>query len=145
MMQKVEFSFFTLPDSGAFCTHAPSRLSEIFALLYPFHRNVYPPLVVTILTVGPILYLLIAAHARMREKHTKSRKASFTSFHDLIYIREMYGGNKRRVHRQQQQQRRHRQVKLKSTGNEKTKKTTTDGLLTRCIWFSCHVFLRQCW
>jgi hypothetical protein len=155
MMEKVEFSFFTLPDSGCFLTHAPSRLTEIFALLYPFHANVYPPLAITIVTTGPILYLLIATHARMREKQTKSKKASLTSFHDLIYIREMYGG-KRMVgmrrnptsKRLEHQQRKHLRVKkqnnIKLTEDEKMKITTTDGLLSRCVWFTCHVFLRQC-
>jgi len=32
----VEFSFITLADSGAFVTHAPSRLNEALALLRPF-------------------------------------------------------------------------------------------------------------
>jgi hypothetical protein len=160
MMEKVEFSFFTLPDSGCFLTHAPSRLSEFFALLYPFHANVYPPLAITIVTTGPILYLLIAAHAKMREKQTKSKKASLTSFHDIIYIREMYGGkkmvgittSKRRnnpmTKRLEHQQRKHFRLKkknnMKLTEDEKMKITTTDGLLTRCVWFTCHVFLRQC-
>lgn len=39
-MQEVEFSFFTLPDSGGFLTHAPRRLSEAFALIYPFELEV---------------------------------------------------------------------------------------------------------
>lgn len=33
--QAVEFSFLTLADSGAFATHAPSKLNEALALLRP--------------------------------------------------------------------------------------------------------------
>lgn len=36
----VEFSFITLADSGAFVTHAPSKLNEAVALLRPFHWQV---------------------------------------------------------------------------------------------------------
>lgn len=35
-----EFSFITLADSGAFVTHAPSKLNEALALLRPFHWQV---------------------------------------------------------------------------------------------------------
>lgn len=35
-----EFSFMTLADSGAFVTHAPSRLNEALALLRPFQWQV---------------------------------------------------------------------------------------------------------
>ncbi|KAG5678940.1 hypothetical protein PVAND_008559 [Polypedilum vanderplanki] len=59
-MQEVEFSFFTLPDSGAFLTHAPRRLSEAFALVHPFQKEVWPALFLTLLISGPILYLMIA-------------------------------------------------------------------------------------
>lgn len=36
----VEFSFVTLADSGAFITHAPSKLNEALALLRPFQWEV---------------------------------------------------------------------------------------------------------
>lgn len=38
--QAVEFSFLTLADSGAFVTHAPSKLNEALALLRPFQWQV---------------------------------------------------------------------------------------------------------
>lgn len=170
MLQKIEFSFFTLPDSGAFLTHAPRRLSEVFALLYPFHRNVYPSLVVTIVTVGPILYLIIAAHERATAKtrprrNFNGRESSSSppsSFYDIIYIREMYGGSRRRVGVTEQL--RHSQTSVEGCGVSKherrsqftddnrkfvgRKQTTTssssEGLLSRCVWFTCHIFLRQC-
>lgn len=196
MLQKVDFSFFTLPDSGAFLTHAPSRMSEVFALLYPFHPNVYPSLVITIVTVGPILYLIIAAHERLtakpggnfnRKKSSSTSSSSPSSFYHIAYIREMYGGSRRRVRvaehhnqppvpgrrrrlsrkniknrssRQKEYQdsvgdngeRRTRQTStLNFIRNGKTMKTTTrkvsrrsEGLLSRCVWFTCHIFLRQC-
>ncbi|XP_023310509.1 ionotropic receptor 40a [Anoplophora glabripennis] len=56
----VEFSFLTLADSGAFVTHAPSKLNEALALLRPFHWQVWPAILVTCLAVGPMLYIIIA-------------------------------------------------------------------------------------
>ncbi|KAJ8912544.1 hypothetical protein NQ315_006615 [Exocentrus adspersus] len=56
----VEFSFITLADSGAFVTHAPSKLNEALALLRPFHWQVWPAIGVTFLAVGPMLYIIIA-------------------------------------------------------------------------------------
>lgn len=185
MLQKVDFSFFTLPDSGAFITHAPSRMSEVFALLYPFHPNVYPSLVITIVTVGPILYLIIAAHERMTSKTRRNfnkRKSSTSSsspstFYHITYIREMYGERRvgvaerhrqakvtmrrrlsrnnrtRREYEDDVDVRRTRQTSSLNFRNGKTMKTKTrkvtkttgsEGLLSRCVWFTCHIFLRQC-
>ncbi|XP_048523558.1 ionotropic receptor 40a [Dendroctonus ponderosae] len=56
----VEFSFITLADSGAFVTHAPSRLNEALALLRPFQWQVWPAIGLTCIVVGPFLYALIA-------------------------------------------------------------------------------------
>ncbi|XP_066137961.1 ionotropic receptor 40a [Euwallacea fornicatus] len=56
----VEFSFITLADSGAFVTHAPSKLNEALALLRPFQWQVWPAIGFTCLIVGPFLYILIA-------------------------------------------------------------------------------------
>lgn len=87
-MQEVEFSFFTLPDSGAFLTHAPRRLSEAFALVYPFQKEVWPPLIVTFVAVGPILYVFIIVPSWMKRRFGKKRK-HLAPFFDIIYIREM--------------------------------------------------------
>lgn len=116
-MQEVEFSFFTLPDSGAFLTHAPRRLSEAFALVYPFHKDVWPPLIVTVVVVGPVLYFMVLAIERAQRKRRQP-----SSYHNIIYIREM---------------RCHRMIEDKRARHE--------GLLSRCVWFTCHIFLRQCW
>ena len=124
-MQEVEFSFFTLPDSGAFLTNAPRRLSEAFALVYPFHKDVWPPLITTIVVVGPILYLMINVTERMKRRWR--RKIHLNSYYNLVYIREM--GRVRRVKFQ----------------NDKTpSQLKEDGLLSRCVWFTVHIFLRQC-
>jgi hypothetical protein len=56
----VEFSFITLADSGAFITHAPSKLNEALALLRPFQWQVWPAIGVTFVVVGPVLYAIIA-------------------------------------------------------------------------------------
>jgi hypothetical protein len=124
-MQEVDFSFFTLPDSGAFLTHAPRRLSEAFALVYPFQKDVWPPLVITVAVVGPILYLLIVIPDSLKRKRRKRQQMK--SFHDMVYINEMRMAGKSLRWR-----------------HERLKKLKEDGLLSRCVWFACHIFLRQC-
>ncbi|XP_056633936.1 ionotropic receptor 40a [Diorhabda sublineata] len=64
----VEFSFITLADSGAFVTHAPRRLNEALALLRPFQWKVWPAIGITVIAVGPILYLLIALPNQWRPR-----------------------------------------------------------------------------
>ncbi|KAK5647663.1 hypothetical protein RI129_002555 [Pyrocoelia pectoralis] len=64
----VEFSFLTLADSVAFVTHAPSRLNEALALVRPFHWQVWPAVVATLIVSGPILYILIALPNRWRPR-----------------------------------------------------------------------------
>lgn len=125
-MQEVEFSFFTLPDSGGFLTHAPRRLSEAFALVYPFQKDVWPPLVLTGLVVGPILYMMILIPERMKRKSRKKRQ-QLKPFHNMAYIKEMRITSRRML--------------LK---HERPKQFKEDGLLSRCVWFTCHIFLRQC-
>ena len=124
-MHEVDFSFFTLPDSGAFLTHAPRRLSEAFALVYPFHKDVWPPLVITVAVVGPILYLLIVIPDLLKNKRRKRQQLK--PFHDIAYIREMGITSRKRV-----------LLRHETRGWKK------DGLLSRCVWFTCHIFLRQC-
>lgn len=111
-MQEVEFSFFTLPDSGAFITHAPRRLSEAFALVYPFQRNVWPALIITFVIVGPVLYFMISFKIWMNGK--VERKKSKATFFDMLYIREMGYDRRRRIYQQPPD--------------------PTHGLLNRCVW-----------
>lgn len=124
-MQEVDFSFFTLPDSGAFLTHAPRRLSEAFALVYPFHKDVWSLLVITVAVVGPILYLLIVIPDLLKKKWRK--RLQLKPFHDIAYIREMGITSRRMLLRY-----------------ERPRRVKDDGLLSRCVWFTCHIFLRQC-
>ncbi|XP_037052019.1 ionotropic receptor 40a [Bradysia coprophila] len=56
----VEFSFFTLVDSGAFVTHSPRKLSEAFALIRPFRKEVWPFLILTVVISGPAFYYVVA-------------------------------------------------------------------------------------
>ncbi|KAK9877493.1 hypothetical protein WA026_018604 [Henosepilachna vigintioctopunctata] len=56
----VEFSFITLADSGAFITHAPSKLNEALALLRPFQWEVWPAIAITFIIMGPVLYAIVA-------------------------------------------------------------------------------------
>uniref|UniRef100_A0A8D8YFP2 Glutamate receptor 1 n=3 Tax=Cacopsylla melanoneura TaxID=428564 RepID=A0A8D8YFP2_9HEMI len=64
--QVVEFTFFTLADSEAFLTHAPGTLNEALALLRPFHWKVWPPLILSAVVAGPVLYLIIKLQLRWR-------------------------------------------------------------------------------
>ncbi|GLV36593.1 Ionotropic receptor 40a [Carabus blaptoides fortunei] len=89
----VEFSFLTLADSGAFITHAPSRLNEALALIRPFHWKVWPPLILTVVFAGPVLYILIALPDFWRHKRSiKSHSKLFTDcvwFTTALFLKQM--------------------------------------------------------
>lgn len=57
--QAVEFSFFTLADSGAFVTHSSRKLSKVLVLIRPFSWNVWPVLLFTVIITAPALYVII--------------------------------------------------------------------------------------
>lgn len=130
-MQEVEFSFFTLPDSGAFLTHAPRRRSEAFALVYPFQTEVWPVLIFTIIITGPILYFMIAipqwVMERRQQKSRKFLSKQPKTFFDLIYIREITRRQRPRI---------------------RVRKITFDdknaNSFGACVWYTCRIFLRQC-
>jgi hypothetical protein len=139
-MQEVEFSIFTLPDSGAFLTHAPRRLSEAFALVYPFQMEVWPALIFTFIITGPILYLMIIIPEWLRNRKRKNEKLSehpVDSFYSMIYIKEITRFPARNI-----------QMNVKRTRKAATavvdSEVDTKGLLARCVWFTCQIFLRQC-
>lgn len=136
-MQEVEFSFFTLPDSGAFLTHAPRRLSEAFALIYPFQMEVWPALIFTIIITGPILYLMIFVPEWLKNR-TKSRRSEHPTkpFYSMIYIKEITRFPAR-IHMQ-------RTAAVIASTAETGRHVNMDGLLSRCVWFTCQIFLRQC-
>jgi hypothetical protein len=132
-MQEVEFSFFTLPDSGAFLTHAPRRLPEAFALLYPFQIEVWPALIFTIIITGPILYLMIAIPQWLMDRRQKTKQLQEPeTFFDMIYIREItrHPAMRRRAWFDRSEALKKRQKNSNSFGS--------------CVWFTCRIFLRQC-
>nr|XP_043069712.1 ionotropic receptor 40a [Drosophila bipectinata] len=59
-LKAIEYSFFTLADSGAFATHAPRRLNEALAILRPFKPDIWPYLILTIVFSGPMFYFIIS-------------------------------------------------------------------------------------
>lgn len=136
-MQEVEFSFFTLPDSGAFLTHAPRRLSEAFALVYPFQMEVWPALIFTIIITGPILYFMIIIPEWIRNKKRKGKLLEHPakSFYNMIYIKEITRHPARNMKKH---------VTRANASIEDNRQVNSEGLLARCVWFTCQIFLRQC-
>lgn len=136
----VEFSFFTLADSGAFATHAPRRLNEALAIVRPFKMDVWPYLVLTILLSGPIFYTIIAIPYKWNLKSNQENRGDDTEagthFH-MVYIREITINNEkaRRLARLQWAQ--------YVTGHKDLQEMPKD-LLDRCIWFTVQLFLKQC-
>lgn len=159
----VEFSFFTLADSGAFATHAPRRLNEAFAIIRPFKRDVWPYLILTVIFSGPIFYAIIAIpykwhlpcqsrgvtrHRLRRQQQRDVERADELVFH-MAYIKEITGDNEmtRRLLRQQQQQLQ-RQVEgskqLARDGRVQGLAEIPNNLFDKCIWFTVQLFLKQC-
>ncbi|CRK95755.1 CLUMA_CG009212, isoform A [Clunio marinus] len=122
-LQEIEFSFLTLPDSGAFLTHAPRRISEAFALVYPFDASVWPPLVFTVVIVGPILYFMVVILEKLKKRKKKQKYSN--SYGKMIYTREIFS------------------MKIDGKRKKHARILEQDGLLSLCVWFTCHIFLRQ--
>lgn len=114
----VEFSFFTLADSGAFATHSPGILNEALALIRPFQWNVWPLLLLTFIVVGPILYFIIILPIKWNLVELKARKIK-PKFH-IEYLRELSYGCRLNPER-----------------------SSTAGLFEKCVWFTTSVFLKQ--
>ncbi len=142
----VEFSFFTLVDSGAFVTHSPRKLSEAFALIRPFRKEVWPFLILTVVISGPAFYYIIAipywwqdsmfnirncfklCENEHRQK-TKQKKRSASEFAiNEVYLKEMKYG-----------------VRDVGLMNRKfvDKQRIPKHLFQKCIWFSITLFLKQ--
>ncbi|KAJ6637314.1 Ionotropic receptor 40a, partial [Pseudolycoriella hygida] len=141
----VEFSFFTLVDSGAFVTHSPRKLSEAFALIRPFRKEVWPFLILTVAISGPAFYYIIALPywwqdstfkirnclLRKNNKKTKKKKRPTLQkdlFFDEAYLKEMRYGipnvhqmNRKLIHR----------------------KAIPKHLFEKCFWFTVTLFLKQ--
>lgn len=121
--QAVEFSFFTLADSGTFVTHIPQRLNEAFALIRPFHYSVWPPLLLTILLCGPVLYWLVYLQHRYLPRTPPAETASFPP----EYIAEMrYGLRENYLCRP-----------------VRDENVLPRDFFSQCVWFSYNLFLKQ--
>ncbi|XP_032591663.1 ionotropic receptor 40a [Drosophila grimshawi] len=124
----IEFSFFTLADSGAFATHAPRRLNEALAIMRPFKLDIWPYLILTIVFSGPIFYGIIAMPYKWR-----SRRIAFDVEHmgDLCiymaYIKEITPCV----------------LKVKRLRRPQPSAQMPPQLFQRCIWFTLRLFLKQ--
>lgn len=118
--QAVEFSFFTLADSGAFVTHAPRKLNEAFVILRPFRTDVWPFVIFTVLVSGPMLYLIIVI-PKMFHRIPKDMEIY------PEYISEITGYG--------------RNWKLLKIQEEEA---IPKDLFDKCIWFTLQLFLKQC-
>lgn len=163
----VEFSFFTLVDSGAFVTHAPKRLNEALALVRPFRWQVWPPLVFTIAVTGPLFYFVIAVPFWWRgayKQHTvastvahrpslrRNKHAAQIRWYSDRHVRVECGAyhltqlNRMRFGPRQcyadpivrKIDKRIKRVRVEADNQ------LPDNLLNKCIWFAITLFLRQC-
>uniref|UniRef100_A0A1B0FLG7 Ionotropic glutamate receptor C-terminal domain-containing protein n=1 Tax=Glossina morsitans morsitans TaxID=37546 RepID=A0A1B0FLG7_GLOMM len=121
----VEFSFFTLADSGAFATHAPRRLNEALAILRPFKADVWPYLILTIIFSGPVFYFIIAIPFKWHPKNDIKKQPQFY----MAYIREITHVECRVDGNQQ--------------GTQKPDAEIPKNLFDKCLWFTVHLFLKQ--
>lgn len=145
--QAVEFTFFTLADSGAFVTHAPQKLSEALVLIRPFLWEVWPILAITVLISAPALYYIIVIPLLFEDKYdyykwlyfAKKKKKSwlnsrpstvgkFDSSLRLYYINEITRDKMENVDRPQLIQ----------------YKGIPKGLFNEVSWFTVNLYLKQC-
>ncbi|XP_075150149.1 ionotropic receptor 40a [Haematobia irritans] len=133
----IEFSFFTLADSGAFATHAPRLLNEALAIMRPFKANVWPYLILTIIVSGPVFYFIIYMPFRWQEGFSESRKKNLKlqKFH-MTYIKEITPMAMKMKERITEGEGRVRK-------QQEDKNELPENLFNRCIWFTLQIFLRQ--
>uniref|UniRef100_A0A336JZW6 CSON009745 protein n=1 Tax=Culicoides sonorensis TaxID=179676 RepID=A0A336JZW6_CULSO len=143
--QAVEFTFFTLADSGAFATHAPRKLSEALVLIRPFLWEVWPILAITVVISAPALYFVIICpyffednYDYFRWKHLSYKNESWVDSrtttaekfdHDthFYYINEITGDKK---------------CSLKKTQLIQYNGIPT-GFLSKVTWFIVNLYLKQ--
>lgn len=141
----VEFSFFTLADSGAFATHAPKRLNEALVLVRPFRWEVWPLLLFTMAITGPAFYFIIATPFRWQSEGSPAPKPPAThrsaiDRHPLFNytmemrysIRDVEAFNQRYLIK-------HHKWRQRSQRNQLPK-----NLFSKCVWFTITLFLKQC-
>lgn len=105
----MEFSFFTLADSGAFVTHSSGKLSEVLVLIRPFLWNVWPVLLLTVIITAPALYVIIMLPYKWHDRYdvfmirksvtpatttTSSSTASSLPFVEQRYLNEITYGHR---------------------------------------------------
>lgn len=141
--QAVEFTFFTLADSGAFVTHAPQKLSEALVLIRPFLWEVWPLLILTILLTAPALFFIVIIpfwwkdtfnyyewknlkRLKVNETSCSSQAFELPQFHDE-YVSEITNrkGSLRKSHLI-------------------TYKGIPKGIFGIVVWFLVNLYLKQC-
>lgn len=129
----IEFSFFTLADSGAFATHAPRRLNEALAIMRPFKLDIWPYLILTIVFSGPIFYAIIALPYkwRRRQKPMDVEQLGELCIY-MTYIKEITPCVLRV-----------RRTRV-AAGRRRSSDAMPPQLFERCIWFTLRLFLKQC-
>ncbi|KMY91428.1 ionotropic receptor 40a isoform X1 [Drosophila simulans] len=123
----IEFSFFTLADSGAFATHAPRRLNEALAIMRPFKQDIWPHLILTIIFSGPIFYGIIALPYIWRRPWVNS---------DVEHLGELC------IHMTYLKEITPRLLKLKPR-TVMSAYQMPHQLFQKCIWFTLRLFLKQ--
>ncbi|XP_017852489.1 ionotropic receptor 40a [Drosophila busckii] len=125
----IEFSFFTLADSGAFATHAPRRLNEALAIMRPFKADIWPYLILTIVFSGPIFYIIIALPYKWRRRQlpTDVERLGGVCIY-MTYIKEITPCVLKLRHVRR---------------NRRSSPQMPPQLFERCIWFTLRLFLKQ--
>ncbi|KAM8715375.1 hypothetical protein ACLKA7_002431 [Drosophila subpalustris] len=124
----IEFSFFTLADSGAFATHAPRRLNEALAVMRPFKLDIWPYLILTIVFSGPIFYIIIALPYKWRRRQVAldvEQLGELCIY--MAYIKEITPCV----------------LRIRRTRPPHPTDELPPRLLERCIWFTLRLFLKQ--
>ncbi|TDG46101.1 hypothetical protein AWZ03_007443 [Drosophila navojoa] len=126
----IEFSFFTLADSGAFATHAPRRLNEALAIMRPFKLDIWPYLILTIVFSGPIFYGIIIMPYKWRRHRIAMdvERLGELCIH-MAYIKEITPCVL--------------QVRHLRPVRPPTSAEMPPQLFERCIWFTLRLFLKQ--
>ncbi|KAH8236079.1 hypothetical protein KR032_007796, partial [Drosophila birchii] len=126
----IEFSFFTLADSGAFATHAPRLLNEALAIMRPFKQDIWPYLILTIVFSGPIFYGIITMPYiwRRRPANLDEEQQRYKCIY-MTYIKEITPGLVKV-----------KRIKVKVPFAQQM----PNQLFEKCIWFTLRLFLKQC-
>lgn len=145
--QAVEFTFFTLADSGAFATHAPRKLSEALVLIRPFLWEVWPILAITVLISAPALYYIIVLNFFLEDRYDYYKWRNFSQMKKRSWI------NSRVTTAEKLDSTSHFHYVNEITRDKKEKfdnnnliqyKGIPKGLFTKVSWFTVNLYLKQC-